>query len=88
MQPAPGRQRGVVKFFNPLRGWGFVVTTAGQEIFVHRSGLVDPQLVPHDGDLVEFAVEIGRRGPHATALTLLEGAEAAKDAGAGHFTTD
>ncbi|MCS6844316.1 MAG: cold shock domain-containing protein [Caldilineales bacterium] len=69
--PANGRRRGVVKFYNAARGWGFITPTEGPELFFHRSGLVGPTVL-REGDLVEFAVEQTARGAQATEITRLE----------------
>lgn len=61
------RASGVVKFFNAMKGFGFVQRDDGQpDAFVHisaveRAGL--PTL--NEGDRVEFELEVDRRGKHA-----------------------
>ncbi len=56
-------QQGTVKFFNETKGFGFITPEgAGQDIFVHVSGLVDEV---RENDKVEFEVEQGRKGPNA-----------------------
>ncbi len=73
--PAPGRQRGLVKFYNQRKGWGFITPTTGADVFMHRSGLADDALHPlHEGDLVEFALQDSERGPQAVAITRLASA--------------
>lgn len=68
--PADGRRRGVVKFYNAARGWGFITPTEGPELFFHRSGLAAPAPL-REGDLVEFAVEQTPRGAQAIGITRL-----------------
>jgi len=68
---APGRERGLVKWYNERKKYGFVTRTAGPELFAHRSrfdgmGRVRP------GDLVEFAVEESEKGPMAVDVRLLQ----------------
>lgn len=70
---APQRQltgekaTGVVKFFNAMKGFGFIQRDDGQpDAFVHisaveRAGL--PTL--NEGDRLEFELEVDRRGKHA-----------------------
>lgn len=69
--PADGRRRGMVKFYNAARGWGFITPTEGLELFFHRSGLAAPAPL-REGDLVEFTVEQTSRGVQATRVTRLE----------------
>jgi len=67
----PGRRRGRVKWYNRLKGWGFITQTNGEEIFVHRTGLAEGVKSLHDGDLVEFAVEQTPKGPQAVDVRRL-----------------
>ena len=53
---------GTVKFFNVSKGFGFITTDSGQEIFVHVTGLVD-QI--RDGDKVTFDEQEGKKGLNA-----------------------
>ncbi len=34
-------KKGKVKWYNPTKGFGFIESENGEDIFVHRSGLVD-----------------------------------------------
>ncbi|MDF2436836.1 MAG: cold-shock protein [Bacteroidota bacterium] len=53
---------GTVKFFNVSKGFGFITTDSGQELFVHVTGLVD-QI--RDGDKVTFDEQEGKKGLNA-----------------------
>lgn len=53
---------GTVKFFNVSKGFGFITTDSGQELFVHVTGLVD-QI--RDGDKVTFDEKEGKKGLNA-----------------------
>lgn len=68
--PGVGRVRGVVKFYNARKGWGFIVPTEGREIYVHRSGLAGEEPL-REGDLVEYAIEDSPRGPQAVEVRRL-----------------
>jgi CspA family cold shock protein len=68
--PAPGRERGIVKWFNPRKKFGFIVRREQGEIFVHRAE-VKRGVRLRENDLVEFAVKSTERGPVATDVQLL-----------------
>lgn len=56
--------KGTVKFFNDMKGFGFISGEDGKEVFVHQTALGDG-IVLKEGDNVEFDVEQGDRGPKA-----------------------
>ena len=56
--------KGTVKFYNEMKGFGFIAAEDGQEYFVHQTGLKEGVSL-HDNDEVEFDVEQGDRGPKA-----------------------
>ncbi|MEY2830104.1 MAG: hypothetical protein RIQ33_1962 [Bacteroidota bacterium] len=60
-------QKGTVKFFNTEKGFGFIKTEDGQELFVHVSGLKD---TIKEGDNVSFDVQEGKRGLNAVNVKL------------------
>jgi cold shock protein len=69
--PVPGRERGLVKFFNGRKQFGFLTRRNAPELFVHGSALAANQrLAP--GDLVEFTLIQSERGPAAGEVVLLE----------------
>lgn len=53
---------GTVKFFNESKGFGFVITENGEEVFVHVTGLVDKV---KQNDKVTFEIAQGKKGPNA-----------------------
>ena len=55
---------GKVKFFNKMKGFGFVTADDGKEYFVHQSG-VGEGVNLREGDSVSFDVEQGDRGAKA-----------------------
>ncbi|OUT72560.1 MAG: cold-shock protein [Crocinitomicaceae bacterium TMED16] len=60
-------KKGVVKFFNNEKGFGFIVDEESKEdVFVHKTGLVDNI---QEDDTVEFEVEQGNRGLNAVNVT-------------------
>lgn len=61
--------KGNVKFFNEMKGFGFIAGEDGKEYFVHMSAL-PPGLVLRERDVVVFDSEAGDRGPKAVNVSL------------------
>lgn len=62
-------QDGVVKWFDPKKGFGFIVGPEGQDIFVHYSCIEgDGFRVLKDGSSVNYDAERGDKGWHATRV--------------------
>lgn len=60
--------KGTVKFFNPAKGFGFIVEeSSGKEVFVYSTDLVDKI---QDGDKVLFETKRGKKGIVAIAVKL------------------
>jgi len=58
--------KGVVKFFNDTKGFGFIKDDETQkEYFVHASGLIDKI---KENDLVTFELEEGKKGLNAVKV--------------------
>ena len=60
--------KGTVKFFNGMKGFGFIAGEDGKEYFVHQSGLNEGVSL-NENDAVEFEVEEGDRGPKAVNVS-------------------
>lgn len=60
-------EKGTVKFFNEAKGFGFIKTESGNEVFVHVSGLVDKI---RENDTVTFEMSEGKKGPNAVNVKL------------------
>ncbi len=72
LAPASNRQRGIVKWFNHSKGYGFITPATGNDLFVHKSGLAPDQPLPRAGQLVEFAVVTAARGMQAEEVRALD----------------
>ena len=72
LAPAPGRQRGLVKWYSRGKGYGFITPAQGPDVFVHKSGLGATQDALRAGQLVEFGVSQGVRGMQAEQVVVLE----------------
>lgn len=58
--------QGTIKRVIRDRGFGFIKSTEGQEIFFHRSGLQNINFDGlKEGESVEFEMERGEKGPRA-----------------------
>ena len=72
--PAPPRERGLVKWYNPRKHFGFLVRANDEEIFAHRRELKGTGHL-RTGDLVEFSVGQSPKGPVAQSIRVLERAK-------------
>lgn len=55
---------GTVKFFNNLKGFGFITAEDGKDYYVHQTGLKEGVAL-RDNDSVTFDVAQGEKGPKA-----------------------
>ena len=63
-------QTGKVKWFNAEKGYGFIESEAGTDVFVHFSAInMDGYKVLEEGATVQFDVVDGAKGPQATNVT-------------------
>ncbi|MCO1578191.1 MULTISPECIES: cold-shock protein [unclassified Crossiella] len=54
---------GTVKWFNAEKGYGFIATDGGADVFVHYSAIqMEGYRSLNEGDRVEFEVKAGRDG--------------------------
>jgi CspA family cold shock protein len=63
---------GKVKWFDAERGFGFIASDDGDEVFLHASALPAGAPAPKPGTKVDFGVADGRRGPQALSVTVLD----------------
>jgi cold shock protein len=63
-------ESGVVKWFNPEKGFGFIERENGDDVFVHFSDInAEGYRTLNEGETVGFEVVEGDRGPKATNVT-------------------
>jgi CspA family cold shock protein len=58
---------GTVKFFNDMKGFGFISGEDGKDYFVHSTSLTSGVTLK-EGDVVSFDVEQGEKGPKAVKV--------------------
>lgn len=62
---------GTVKWFNDAKGFGFIQSEDGQDVFVHQTEIkVDGYRTLQEGAKVEFERADGPKGPKATNVRL------------------
>ncbi|MEA3346848.1 MAG: cold shock domain-containing protein [Candidatus Auribacterota bacterium] len=64
--------KGTVKWFSNQKGYGFVTSESGQDVFVHHSVIQgDGYKSLEEGQQVEFEVQQGPKGEQATNVVKL-----------------
>lgn len=64
------RLKGVVKWFNNTRGYGFLGHETGPDVFIHYSAITGEGFRSlQEGDKVEFDIVQGQKGPQAANVT-------------------
>jgi cold shock protein len=60
------REKGVVKWFNAAKGYGFIQRASGEDVFVHFSAIqMSGYRTLEEGTEVEFEVKRGPKGLQA-----------------------
>ncbi|MDY2648475.1 MAG: cold-shock protein, partial [Pyramidobacter porci] len=63
---------GKVKWFNSTKGFGFITTEEGKDVFVHFSAIkMDGYKSLEENEEVEFDVVDGEKGPQAANVVRL-----------------
>jgi CspA family cold shock protein len=66
---------GTVKWFNGRKGYGFIDSEEGNDVFVHFSAIKadsDEYKTLNEGDKVTFDVSEGEKGPQASEVVVTE----------------
>ena len=64
--------KGTVKWFNNQKGYGFIASETGTDIFVHHSAIQgDGYKTLKEGETVEFELGEGKKGPQAEKVVRL-----------------
>jgi len=63
---------GKVKWYDVEKGFGFLATEEGDEVFVHASALPAGTEALKPGSRVEFGIADGKRGPQALSIRVLD----------------
>ena len=62
--------KGIVKWYNIRRGYGFIQGEDGNDVFVHKSEVPFWTIFLSKGDRVEFRLESTKRGNKATDIRM------------------
>jgi cold shock protein len=74
-------QRGVVKWFNDAKGFGFIEHTSGRDVFVHYSVIEwDGFKTLKDGEEVDYELCEGDKGLHASKVVRTAAARKKREA--------
>lgn len=66
------REKGVVKWFNPAKGYGFIQRSTGEDVFVHFTAIqMDGYRKLDQGAEVEFDLKQGPKGLQAENVSVL-----------------
>jgi CspA family cold shock protein len=63
---------GKVRWYDVDKGFGFLATDEGEDVFVHASALPDDTTSLKQGARVEFGIVDGKRGKQALSVIVLE----------------
>jgi CspA family cold shock protein len=73
IDPQTGKYIGRLKWYNPLRGYGFISRGGGADIFFHKTSTIGNPEELAEGQWVLYDVEERRKGPEATEVEPFNG---------------
>jgi CspA family cold shock protein len=59
------KMKGIVKWYDAVKGFGFIQSEDNKDLFVHRSGVKDNVFSLEAGQSVEFEIKENDKGPVA-----------------------
>ena len=63
---------GTVKWFNDTKGFGFISSDTGEDVFAHFSEIQSNGFkVLNEGQRVQFTIVAGKKGPQASSITVI-----------------
>ena len=63
--------QGKVKWYDTVKGFGFIHTDEGKDVFVHRTGIKDAQFGLETDQEVLFEIKESDRGPVAFDVEII-----------------
>jgi cold shock protein len=63
---------GKVRFYDEKKGFGFIASDDGQDVFLHATALPAGTAAPKPGTRLEFGVADGKQGLQALSVRILE----------------
>jgi CspA family cold shock protein len=64
------KEKGIVKWFNGAKGYGFIQRSTGEDVFVHFSAIqAEGYRSLNEGEAVEFELQQGPKGLNAIEVT-------------------
>ena len=63
---------GKVRFYDEEKGFGFISSEDGQDVFLHATALPPGTPAPKAGTRLEYGIADGKRGPQALSVRVLE----------------
>ena len=65
------RMKGTIKWYDAVKGYGFIQSEDNKDYFVHRSGVKDHVFLPETGQVVEFDIKESDKGPVAINVEVI-----------------